>query len=132
MAVLLIRARRLPAALALAAGLLAAASAQAAGDAAHGRSIFAAQCSMCHSAARGGPTLLGPTLFGVVGRPAGSVGGYAYSSAMKAAGFSWSDEKLRSYLQAPTKMLPGVKMSYGGLKNPTQLDDLTAYLDTLK
>lgn len=132
MAELLIRARRLPAALTLAAGLLAAASAQAAGDPIHGRAVFAAQCAMCHAAARGGPAILGPNLFGVVGRPAGSVGGYSYSPAMKAAGFSWTDEKLRAYLAAPAKMLPGIKMGYGGVKNPAQLDDLMAYLDTLK
>jgi cytochrome c len=115
----------------LAAGLLAALPAAAA-DASHGRSVFAAQCSMCHSSARNGPTILGPALFGVVGRKAGSVGGFAYSPGMKAAGFAWTDDRLRAYLPAPRAMVPGTKMTYGGLKNPTQLDDLIAYLDTLK
>ncbi|HEY2662526.1 MAG TPA: hypothetical protein VGI79_22605 [Caulobacteraceae bacterium] len=44
---------------------------------------------------------------------------------MKAAGFAWTPDRLRGYL-------PGVKMTYAGLKNPSQLDDLIAYLDSLK
>ena len=103
-----------------------------AGDAGKGKSVFAAQCSMCHSAARGGPTILGPNLYGVVGRKAGSLPGYPYSSGMKAAGFTWSAEQLRTYLPAPRNTVPGTKMSFAGLKNPTQLDDLIAYLETLK
>ena len=131
MALLLTLPRRLTAALAVAAGLLIALPAAAA-DPAHGKGVFAAQCSMCHSSARGGAAILGPTLFGVVGRPAGAIGGYNFSPAMKSAGFAWSDNKLHAYLAAPAKMLPGIKMAYGGVKNSAQLDDLVAYLDTLK
>jgi cytochrome c len=104
----------------------------AAGDPAHGRSVFAAQCSVCHSTARNGPAIVGPSLFGVVGRPAASVAGFAYSSGMKASGITWSDERLRTYLPAPRQAVPSTKMAYGGVKNPAQLEDLIAYLDTLK
>jgi cytochrome c len=104
----------------------------AAADAAHGKAVFAAQCASCHSPARNGATILGPTLFGVVGRPSASVKGFVYSSGMKAAGFSWSNDRLRAYLPAPKDLVPGTHMSYAGLKNPGQLDDLIAYLDTLK
>ena len=123
---------RLPAAaLAVVAGLGLALPANA-GDAAKGKGVFAAQCSMCHSNAKGGPTILGPTLYGVVGRKAGSVSGFVYSTGMKNAGFSWTDAQLRTYLPAPRATVPGTKMGYAGLKNPTQLDDLIAYLDSLK
>jgi cytochrome c len=118
-----------PAAVALA---LSATTPAAAGDAKAGRAVFAAQCSICHSDARNGPVILGPPLYGVVGRKAGSVSGYPYSAAMQAAGFVWTPDRLRAYLPAPRDYLPGVKMSYPGLKNPTQLDDLIAYLNTLK
>lgn len=128
---LLTRLPRREAALALAVGMLIAHPAAAA-DPAHGKSVFAAQCSMCHSAARGGVAILGPNLFGVVGRQAGGISGYSYSPAMKAAGFAWADDKLRAYLVAPIKMMPGIKMNYPGVKNPAQLDDLIAYLDALK
>jgi cytochrome c len=102
------------------------------GDPAKGRAVFASQCSVCHSNARGGPVILGPPLFGVVGRKAGSLAGFSYSSAMRAAGFAWTPEHLRAYLPAPRAYLPGVRMTYPGLKNPDQLEDLIAYLDTLE
>ena len=51
---------------------------------------------------------------------------------MKNAGFTWTDAQLRTYLPSPRTTVPGTKMGYAGLKNPTQLDDLIAYLDTLK
>ncbi len=129
----MVRLLTLPAGLTLAAALLTALPAAAAtADAGKGKVVFASQCAMCHSAAKNGPTILGPSLFGVVGRTAGSVKGFAYSPAVKAAGFVWSDDRLHSFLPAPAKALPGTRMPYGGLKNPAQLDDLIAYLDTLK
>lgn len=118
------------AALALAAAMLAASPALA-GDPVHGKAVFSAQCAMCHSAQRN-VTLLGPSLFGVVDRKAGSVPGFSYSPAMKAAGFVWTDDKLRAYLPAPRAIVAGTRMTYAGLKNPGQLDDLISYLDTLK
>lgn len=119
-----------PAALGLAA-LFGGGAAQA-GDAGHGRSVFLSQCSVCHSSARNGGIVVGPPLFGVVGRRAGSIPAFAYSQTMRAAGFAWTDERLRAYLPAPRQYLPGVKMTYPGLKNSRQLDDLITYLETLK
>lgn len=104
----------------------------ATGDAVHGASIFKGKCSSCHSAKQGGPAILGPTLYGVVGRPAASVPGYSYSKAMKASGITWSDDKLAAYLPAPAKLVPGTKMGFGGLKKPGDVADAIAYLDTLK
>lgn len=49
---------------------------------------------------------------------------------MKSAGFVWTDDRLHAYLPAPARMLPGIKMTYGGLKNPAQLDDLIAFLNS--
>jgi cytochrome c len=128
---LLTRARPVLAGLLLAAGLAAGSPATAA-DPGHGKSLFNAQCSVCHTASKGGGTLVGPNLFGVVGRSAGTLAGYSYSPAMKASGLKWSDEELQTYLAAPVKTLPGIKMTYNGVKNPAALDDLIAYLDTLK
>ena len=102
-----------------------------AGDAGHGRTVFASQCSTCHSSTPG-RVVVGPPLFGVIGRRAGSVPSFAYSKTMSAAGFVWTPDRLRAYLPAPKQYLPGVKMAYQGLKNPGQLDDLIAYLETLK
>lgn len=103
-----------------------------AADPGHGRAVFASQCGVCHSAARNGPVVVGPPLYGVVGRPAGSISGFNYSPAMRAAGFAWTPDRLQAYLPGPRDYLPGVRMAYPGLKNPAQLEDLIAYLKTLK
>jgi cytochrome c len=131
MAGLLTRTGLVAASVLAAAGSLAANPAAAA-DAVHGKTVFNQQCSICHSSARGGPTIVGPSLFGVVGRKAGSLAGFSYSPAMKGAGFTWTDDKLHEYLPAPAKLVPGNKMPFGGVHNPVQVDDLVAYLGTLK
>lgn len=123
---------RLAAGLLVAGSLLVASSADAAGDPAQGKMVFSHMCSACHSAAKGGAPIMGPTLFGVVGRRAGSMAGFDYSAAMKSAGFTWTDAQLAAYLPAPAKLVPGTKMTFLGVKNPGQLDNLIAYLDTLK
>ena len=46
----------------------------AAGDAAKGADVYK-RCAICHNAENGGGNRIGPNLFGVVGRPAGSVAG---------------------------------------------------------
>jgi cytochrome c len=115
-----------------AAAIAAALPATAAGDIAAGHAVFAGRCAQCHSAAKGGAVILGPSLFGVVGRPAATAKGFAYSSAMKTAGITWTVDKLGAYLPAPAKMVPGTKMTFVGLKNPTQVEDVIAYLSTLR
>ncbi len=112
--------------------LMALAAPAAAGDAAAGKTVFASQCAMCHTATKGGPTILGPNLYGIVGRKSASLTGFAYSSAIKASGITWSTDQLKAYLPAPAKLVPGTKMAFAGVKNPTQLDDLVTYLATLK
>lgn len=101
-------------------------------DVAAGKTVFASQCSLCHSNGRNGAVILGPPLYGVIGRKAGTVNGFAYSTAMKTAGFVWTPERLRAYLPGPRDYLPGVRMNYSGLKNPSQIEVLIAYLGSLK
>jgi cytochrome c len=103
-----------------------------ASDATAGHAVFASQCSSCHSDAKSRPVVVGPPLYGVIGRPAGSIPGYPYSKTMKSAGFNWTPDRLKAYLPAPRDYLPGVKMTYNGLKDPSKLDNLIAYLQTLK
>ena len=102
-----------------------------AGDAAKGKAVFQAECSICHAITANAPGI-GPSLAGVVGRKAGGLPHYAYSSAMKAAAFDWTPPKLTAYVQAPQKVVPGDKMPYAGLKDPAKVADLVAYLATLK
>ena len=111
--------------------LLGTSSTFAAGSSANGKSLFV-RCAICHKVTSGGGNGIGPNLFGVVGRKAGSVAGFNYSSAMKAAGFTWTEEKLEAYIAKPQAVVPGNRMAFAGIPNPTQADDLVAYLDTLK
>ena len=102
-----------------------------AGNPAKGKAVFQAECSICHAITANAPGI-GPSLFGVVGRKAGSLPHYAYSSAMRAAAFDWTPAKLTAYVQAPQKVVPGDKMPYEGLKDPAKVANLVAYLATLK
>ncbi len=110
---------------------LIASSAQAAGDATKGKDLFS-RCMVCHTADKGGPNRVGPNLFGVVGRKAGTLAGYSYSAAMKSSNITWSEDVLAKYLLAPSKMVPGTKMPFGGFTDPNQAADVAAYLATLK
>lgn len=105
--------------------------AYAAGDPAKGKAVFA-QCAACHKADGSGRSTIGPNLWGVVGRKSGTLPGYAYSPAMKAAGRVWNDAALDAYLAAPMKAVPGNKMPFAGLANPADRASVVAYLRTLK
>jgi cytochrome c2 len=102
-----------------------------AADAGNGKAIFA-RCAACHTVIKGGPNGLGPDLFGVVGRKAGSLSNYMYSGQLKASGITWTNDKLTAWVQGPQRLVPGTKMAFGGISNPAQVADLIAYLDTLK
>jgi cytochrome c len=106
-------------------------SAAAAGDPAAGKTVFQSNCSICHSP-QAGRNMIGPTLFGVVGRATGAVPGYSYSTGNKDAHLTWDEATLDKYLESPRTVVPGTKMTYAGLKDPTKRADLIAYLATLK
>lgn len=98
-------------------------------DAAAGEKVFA-QCRACHQV---GPTAkngVGPVLNHLMGRPAASVQGYAYSDAMKKSGLTWDEATFRDYIKDPRAKVPGTKMVYAGLKDEKRINDLIAYLHT--
>ena len=105
-------------------------SAQAEGDPAKGKKVFK-KCAACH-ASKEGKKKVGPSMFGVWERPAGSVEGFKYSKSMAAAGYNWDEEHLSGFLAAPTKYLPGTKMGFSGIKKEKQLVDLLAFFKTLR
>jgi cytochrome c len=75
--------------------------------------------------------MIGPNLFGVVGRRAASMAGFAYSPAMQHSGITWSSDQLLAFVQAPAHAVPGTRMPFAGLHNPQQASALVAYLATL-
>ena len=122
---------RLATAAVLATGWAAAAPLAHAGDASAGKDVFKSECSECHTV-KEGRNKKGPSLFGIVGRKAGSIGDYDYSDALKQSKWTWTSEQLHTYLSQPAKKAnPGTKMKYDGLTDAKQLDDLISYLDTL-
>ena len=114
------------------AGLLLAGSATTAlaADPAAGEKIFKAQCGICHTVVAG-QNRIGPTLFGVVGRAAGSVPGFNFTADHKKLGITWDAATLDKYLANPRAMVPDTSMVYAGLKDDTERADLVAYLETL-
>jgi cytochrome c len=97
-----------------------------------GQKIFKSECSVCHSDAAKGGSSVGPRLFGVVGRRAGTLPGYHYSSAMEMAGLVWTEPNLEKYIANPKSVIPGDKMPYAGLKDAAKRQALVDYLSTLK
>lgn len=114
----------------IAAGLLSA-PAFAAGDAARGKAVFA-RCAICHNVEKDGGNGVGPNLFGVYGRKSASVDGFNYSGPMKASGIVWNEENLEKWIAGPAKMVPGTKMAFAGISSKGQIEDVVAYLKTLK
>jgi cytochrome c len=105
-------------------------AAHAAGDAAKGQTAFG-QCAGCHGASKDAAPSMGPNLWRIYGRQVGSQPGYAYSEAMKNAGFNWKAEKLKAFLESPAKVVPDSNMYYMGT-TPAEADDIVAYLATLQ
>ncbi len=101
------------------------------GNAATGAALFN-RCYICHTNTKGAANRMGPNLFDVVGRKAGSYPGYSYSAAMKKAGFVWTVPKLETYLADPQKLVPGNNMPLAGIPDPQQRADIATYLATLK
>ena len=99
------------------------------GDAVHGKKVFK-KCSACHIVAKGGKNLIGPALYGVVGRPVASVEGYAYSTALKAHEKNWSFEELNAFLLKPKSYIKGTKMAYAGLRKDKDRASVILYLNS--
>ena len=114
----------------VAGGACYAASPAHAQDATAGKAVFQSQCSICHSVQQG-RNMIGPSLFGIVGRPAGKVPNFHYSPANEASGLTWDAAPLDRYLTSPSTVVPHTTMTYAGLKDPKRRADLIAYLSTL-
>lgn len=95
-----------------------------------GAATFRLNCSPCHSKEPGRKSI-GPSLYGVVGRPAASLPGYSYSPAMQATHIVWTEENIATFLSSPGTRVPGTKMTFVGIAEADRRDDLVAYLKTL-
>ena len=95
----------------------------------HGREVFR-KCAACHSAEANGKKV-GPSLYGVLGRKAGSLPGFNFSNGMRDSQITWDEKALDQYLAKPRDFIPGNKMVFAGLSAEADRKDLIAFLRAL-
>ena len=104
-----------------------------AADIAKGEAGFVRQCAICHTIDKGGENRLGPNLFGIVGRRAGTAPEFKYTNAFKTtATFEWSEGLLGPWISLPSTMVPGTAMGVFPGVSDRDKDDIVAYLAAQK
>lgn len=99
---------------------------QYSGDTARGQTVFK-KCTQCHSPVEG-KNGTGPSLYGIVGRPAGSIPNFRYSEANKNSGITWTEQEMFDYLENPKRKIPKTIMAFVGLPKAQDRADVIAYL----
>ena len=92
-----------------------------------GKKLFG-RCKACHTLEQGGSNKVGPNLWGVFGKPAGTLTDFKYSEALKNSGVVWTDETMDGYIANPRKYIPKNRMTYAGLRKEADRAALIAYL----
>jgi cytochrome c len=102
-------------------------------DPKHGQAVVQRACAACHTFNQGGPTRVGPNLFGVTARQIADVPGYNYSPALKShQGQHWDQGDLDAFLKSPRSFAPGTRMTFPGISSDQDRRDVIAYLESLK
>jgi cytochrome c len=91
----------------------------------------AKKCAACHTFNKGGRTLVGPNLWGVVGRSKASEPGFNYSAALKSKGGNWTVDDLNQFITNPKGTVPGTNMTFAGVPRASERADIIAYLNSL-
>ncbi len=94
-----------------------------------GQLAFNNVCRTCHTL-KEGDNRLGPNLYKIVGRKAGSLPNYSYSDAMKGADLVWDRATLDRYMSNPDQVVPGNNMKpYGGVASAEERAKIIAFLE---
>lgn len=96
-----------------------------------GEAIFVHRCKACHSLDPA-KNAFGPSLVGVVDRPAGTLPRYAYSKAMVNSNLVWNEENLRQWVADNVKLVPGTRMRHVAMTDETEQSFLIEFLRSLK
>mgnify|MGYP001261091570 FL=1 len=97
-------------------------------SAADGAKVFK-KCAACHSVNKGGKNKIGPALWSVLGRKAGSLPDYKYSKAMVEYAKQWSFEEMDGFLEKPKEWIKGTKMGFAGLSSTKDRAAVILYMN---
>jgi cytochrome c len=98
------------------------------GDPAAGRRVWT-RCAACHLLNASGNNTVGPNLYKIVGRKAGTVAKYEYKSKLKDATIVWTEDELEKFLKDPKPLVAGSAMqTFAGIPSEKEREDLIAYI----
>lgn len=113
-------------------GAVSLAQAEVGGDPDRGATLFQ-QCSGCHQVGAGAVDRVGPHLNGIFDSAAADADGYRFSDGMQRAaanGLVWNFETLDAFVEDPRALVSRTRMSFRGIDDQQDRDDLLAYLRT--
>jgi cytochrome c len=86
-------------------------------------------CRECHAFDKG-DNRLGPTLYSVFGRKAGSLTGYDYSISLKSSDITWNEKTLDEWIANPNALIPGNNMGsvFGGIPDAATRAKIITFL----
>jgi cytochrome c len=94
-----------------------------------GQLAFNNVCRTCHTL-KEGDNRLGPNLHKIIGRKAGSLANYSYSTAMKGADLVWDRATLDRFISNPDQVVPGNNMKpFGGLSSAEDRAKIITFLE---
>jgi cytochrome c len=94
-----------------------------------GADLYDQECGDCHSLARPAKNKKGPSLIGIMDKPAASVPNFAYSEALRAAKIVWTADTMDAYIKNPRAVVAGGgKMKYDGLGNTAERAAIIEFL----
>jgi cytochrome c len=94
-----------------------------------GERQFARKCSVCHTLSPDDANRAGPTLYGVFGRKAGTLAGYAYSKALLDSDIVWNEQTIGDlFAKGPQHVVPGTKMPLQKMANDEERNAMIEWL----
>jgi glucose/arabinose dehydrogenase/cytochrome c2 len=100
-------------------------------DASAGKTLFRQRCTVCHTAESGDSGgAQGPSLIGVLGRPAASAPQFSYTQALHDSKLTWDAATLKRFLGAPGAVVPGTSMALA-VSDEADRDNLIAYFQSV-